>query len=552
MLYDIADAPEVMRWYRELVPALPEELSGWLGLITIPPAPPFPEQLWGRKACAIVWCYTGPHDRAEDILAPVREFGSPLVVGLHEMPFTALQSAFDPLYPAGLQWYWRADYFREISDAAIDVHREFGERLPTGHSTMHLYPIDGAAARVAPDATAFAYRDGGWAGVIVGVDPDPAQAELISGLGEGVLGAAAPHLGRQRLPQLRHGRGHGPGARVLPRQLRAADADQAPLRPGQHVPHQPEHPARRAGLKAPPNLTDSGRTARRGAPHEQETDHDRDDRRPTADRALKARHRAMWALGDYPAVAIDVIPELGPALVAASGVRAGDRVLDVAAGTGNAAVPAALAGARVIASDLTPELFAAGRAFADRHGVQLEWAEGDAEALPYADGAFDVVLSCVGVMFAPHHQQAADELVRVCRPGGTIGLLSWTPQGFVGELFRTMKPYAPPPPPGAQPPPLWGDEDHVRTAARRPGHRRRRPAADADHRTCSRRPRRGGSTGRPSTGRPSRCTATSPTTPSGSRPSTATSPPSPPGSTAAPRSTVMDWEYLILTARTRG
>jgi SAM-dependent methyltransferase len=182
----------------------------------------------------------------------------------------------------------------------------------------------------------------------------------------------------------------------------------------------------------------------------------------TADRALKARHRAMWALGDYPAVAIDVIPELGPALVAAAGVRAGDRVLDVAAGTGNAAVPAALTGAHVIASDLTPELFVAGRAFAARHGVQVEWEEGDAEALPYADGTFDVVLSCVGVMFAPHHKRAADELVRVCRTGGTIGLLSWTPQGFVGDLFRTMKPYAPPPPPGAQPPPLWGDENHVR------------------------------------------------------------------------------------------
>jgi SAM-dependent methyltransferase len=180
------------------------------------------------------------------------------------------------------------------------------------------------------------------------------------------------------------------------------------------------------------------------------------------DRALKARHRAMWALGDYPAVAIDVIPELGPELVAASGVRAGDRVLDVAAGTGNAAVPAALTGARVVASDLTPELFVAGREFAARHGVQVDFEEGDAEALPYADGAFDVVLSCVGVMFAPHHQRAADELVRVCRPGGTIGLLSWTPGGFVGELFKTMKPYAPPPPAGAQPPPLWGDEDHVR------------------------------------------------------------------------------------------
>jgi SAM-dependent methyltransferase len=182
----------------------------------------------------------------------------------------------------------------------------------------------------------------------------------------------------------------------------------------------------------------------------------------TADRALKARHRAMWALGDYPAVAIDVIPELGRELVAASRVRAGERVLDVAAGTGNAAVPAALTGARVVASDLTPELFVAGREFAARHGVQVEWEEGDAEALPYKDGAFDVVLSCVGVMFAPHHQLAADELVRVVRPGGRIGLLSWTPAGFIGQMFATMKPYAPPPPPGAQPPPLWGDEAHVR------------------------------------------------------------------------------------------
>lgn len=181
-----------------------------------------------------------------------------------------------------------------------------------------------------------------------------------------------------------------------------------------------------------------------------------------ADRALKARHRAMWALGDYPSVAVELIPELGPVLVEAAGVRPGDRVLDVAAGSGNAAVPAALAGARVTASDLTPELFVAGRAFAARHGVQVEWEEGDAEALPYEDGAFDVVLSCIGVMFAPHHRRAADELVRVCRPGGTIGLLSWTPEGFVGDMFRAMKPFAPAPPPGAQPPPLWGDEDHVR------------------------------------------------------------------------------------------
>jgi len=180
VLYDIADTTEVMRWYRDVLPTLPEELNGWFALVTIPPAPPFPEELWGRKACGVVWCYTGPHSRADEVLAPVREFGSPLVMGLAPMPFSALQGAFDPLYPPGLQWYWRSDVFTEISDAAIEVHRRYGERLPTGHSTMHLYPIDGAAARVPDDATAFPYRDGGWIGNIVGVDPDPANAEAIT------------------------------------------------------------------------------------------------------------------------------------------------------------------------------------------------------------------------------------------------------------------------------------------------------------------------------------------------------------------------------------
>jgi len=179
ILYDIADTSDVLRWYREVQPGLPEELSGWFALLTIPPAPPFPEELWLRKACAVVWCYTGPLDRADETMAPVREFGSPLLDGTQQVPFPALQSVFDALYPAGLQWYWRTDFFREISDAAIATHQEFGEALPTPHSTMHLYPIDGAVARVSSDATAFAYRDGGWSGVIVGVDTDPANAGRI-------------------------------------------------------------------------------------------------------------------------------------------------------------------------------------------------------------------------------------------------------------------------------------------------------------------------------------------------------------------------------------
>ena len=185
--------------------------------------------------------------------------------------------------------------------------------------------------------------------------------------------------------------------------------------------------------------------------------------RPTseADLELKQRHRTMWATGDYPAMVEAFLLPLGPRLVEACGVAAGVTVLDVAAGTGNAALPAAAAEADVVASDLTPRLLDAGRDRAAAEGLTLQWREADAENLPFDDASFDVVMSSIGVMFAPHHQAAADELVRVCRPGGTIGLLSWTPEGMIGDLFRTMGPFAAPPPPGAQPPPLWGSEEHL-------------------------------------------------------------------------------------------
>jgi SAM-dependent methyltransferase len=170
----------------------------------------------------------------------------------------------------------------------------------------------------------------------------------------------------------------------------------------------------------------------------------------------------LWALGDYHAVATELIAPLGPRLVEAAGVGAGQHVLDVAAGTGNAALPAARTGADVVASDITQRLLDIGRSAAEAEGLDLDWRADDAQALPYDDGEFDAAISCVGVMFAPRHQEAADELTRVVRPGGTIGLLSWTPQGFIGRMFATMKPFAPAPPPGVQPPPLWGDEEHVR------------------------------------------------------------------------------------------
>jgi SAM-dependent methyltransferase len=180
------------------------------------------------------------------------------------------------------------------------------------------------------------------------------------------------------------------------------------------------------------------------------------------DSELKARHAAMWASGDYPSMVETFLLPLGPKFVEACGIEAGMKVLDVAAGTGNASLPAAERGADVTASDLTPELLEAGKRRADVRGLELEWIVADAENLPFEDGSFDVVMSSIGAMFAPHHQEVADEMARVCRPGGTIGMLNWTPEGMIGALFKTMGPFAPPPPPGASPPPLWGDEAHLR------------------------------------------------------------------------------------------
>ena len=169
----------------------------------------------------------------------------------------------------------------------------------------------------------------------------------------------------------------------------------------------------------------------------------------------------VWSLGDYPAIARDILAPLGPELVAACGIGPGMRVLDVGAGTGNAAIPAALAGAEVVALDPTPELIEVGRGEAAALGARVDWVVGDAQALPHEDGAFDVVMSCVGAMFAPDHATTAAELLRVCRPGGTIGLVAWESGGRGAGLMRVTGRLAPPPPPGAGSPVAWGDPEHV-------------------------------------------------------------------------------------------
>ena len=173
-------AAEVMSAYREFIPSARRELNGFFAFATVPPAPPFPEALHLRKVCGIVWCYVGGEDDATAAMAPLmNSVPEPLLHGVHAMPFPMLQGAFDGLYPAGHQWYWRADFVNEIPDEAVEVHARFGPAAPTMQSTMHLYPIDGAAHDHGSADTAWSYRDANWASVFAGVDPDPANAEAI-------------------------------------------------------------------------------------------------------------------------------------------------------------------------------------------------------------------------------------------------------------------------------------------------------------------------------------------------------------------------------------
>ncbi len=176
MLWHTDKAAAVLRWYRDFLPNAPDDLNGWFAFLAVPPGPPFPEELWGKTMCGVVWCYTGDMEGAAEAFAPIRaRFGPPALDWVGPIPHPALQGMFDPIYPPGDQWYWKADFVNELSDEAIALHVAHGTALPTGKSTMHLYPIDGMASRVANDATAWAYRDAKWASVTVGVSPDAAD-----------------------------------------------------------------------------------------------------------------------------------------------------------------------------------------------------------------------------------------------------------------------------------------------------------------------------------------------------------------------------------------
>jgi FAD/FMN-containing dehydrogenase len=178
--WPVEDSADVLSVYRDFLPSAPRELNGFFAFHTVPPAPPFPEEIHLREVCGIVWCYVGPEEDARKTMGPLLDsVPEPLMQGAHSMPHAMLQTAFDGLYPPGDQWYWRADFVNEISDEAVELHARFGSQMPSLQSTMHMYPIDGAAHDVGAADTAWSYRDANWGAVFAGVDADPANADAI-------------------------------------------------------------------------------------------------------------------------------------------------------------------------------------------------------------------------------------------------------------------------------------------------------------------------------------------------------------------------------------
>ncbi|MDR5868615.1 FAD-binding oxidoreductase [Halomonas koreensis] len=192
MFWPLDALAPTLRWYRDWLPEAPEELYAFYLTGEVPPAPPFPEELHGRKVCGLMWCCTGEPGQAEAAIRQARKVAEPLFEHIGEMPYPALQSLFDGLYAPGDQWYWKGDFVRDISDAAIAVHRRFAE-VPTTQSTMHLYPVDGAAGRPGVGETAWGHRDITWSMVIAGVDPDPGRADLIRDWARDYWQALHPH-----------------------------------------------------------------------------------------------------------------------------------------------------------------------------------------------------------------------------------------------------------------------------------------------------------------------------------------------------------------------
>jgi FAD/FMN-containing dehydrogenase len=178
--WPIEQTAEVLSVYREFLPGAARELNGFFAVHTVPPAPPFPEEIHLRKVCGVVWCYIGSEEQAAKAMAPLLEkVPEPLMHGVGPMPHAMLQGAFDGLYPPGDQWYWRADFVNEIPDEAVQIHAQFGAAMPTMKSTMHMYPIDGAVHDVGAADTAWSYRDATWGSVFAGVDPDPGNVATI-------------------------------------------------------------------------------------------------------------------------------------------------------------------------------------------------------------------------------------------------------------------------------------------------------------------------------------------------------------------------------------
>ncbi len=194
IFWEVKEARRVMQWYREFLPQAPLELCPFLGLKTVPSTNPFPKELWGKKICALISCYSGPAEQAEDAIKPIRqELPPPILDWMGPMPFPTLQSLFDPLLPKGLQWYWKGDFVRELSDQAIDAHLESAAKAPSELSLMHLYPIDGAVHNVGRSETAWGFRDATWSMVIAGIDADPAKAGPLTAWAKGYWEAVHPY-----------------------------------------------------------------------------------------------------------------------------------------------------------------------------------------------------------------------------------------------------------------------------------------------------------------------------------------------------------------------